>query len=40
MKFDRVITVKIKERRNFNIRLELGGDDKNTFSPGETIRGR
>jgi hypothetical protein len=40
MKFDRVIKEEIKEKANSGIRLELEGDDKNTFSPGEIIRGK
>jgi hypothetical protein len=41
MKFDRVITEEIKERSNFSIKLNLEGEDyNNTFSPGETIRGK
>jgi hypothetical protein len=48
MKFDRAITEEIKERRNSeeingrrnsSIRLNLE-EDNNTFSPGETIRGK
>ena len=34
------ITEEKKERSNFSIRLNLEGDDKNTFSPGEAIRGK
>ena len=30
----------INEKRDSHIRLELEGDDMNTFSPGETIRGK
>lgn len=30
----------INEKRASRIRLELEGDDMNTFSPGETIRGK
>jgi hypothetical protein len=41
MKFDRVITEEIKERSKFSIKLNLEGEDyNNTFSPGETIRGK
>lgn len=39
VKFDRAITEEIKEKRNSGIKLELEGD-KNTFSPGEIIRGK
>jgi Arrestin (or S-antigen), N-terminal domain len=39
MKFDSAITEEIKEKTNSGIRLELEGD-KNTFSPGEIIRGK
>jgi hypothetical protein len=50
MKFDRAITEEINEERDYEevneernsrIRLELeGNDNNNTFSPGETIRGK
>ena len=39
MKFDRAIREEIKEKTNSGIRLELEGE-KNTFSPGEIIRGK
>ena len=32
--------MEINEKRDSRIRLELEGDDMNTFSPGETIRGK
>jgi Vacuolar protein sorting-associated protein 26 len=41
LKFDRAIREEIKEKTNSGMRLEIeGGDDKNTFSPGDTIRGK
>lgn len=44
MKFERAITEEIIEKRESPIRLELeeedNDDDNNTFSPGETIRGK
>src|SRR5215212_169932 len=39
MKFDRAIREEITEKTNSGIRLELEGN-KNTFSPGEIIRGK
>jgi hypothetical protein len=43
MKFERAITEEVIERREIPIRLEIeedDDDDNNTFSPGETIRGK
>jgi predicted acyl esterase len=39
MRFDRAITEEIIEKRESRIRLKLE-EDKNVFSPGETIRGK
>ena len=43
IKFERAITEEVIEKRESPIRLELEekeDDDNNTFSPGETIRGK
>jgi hypothetical protein len=40
VKFERAVREEITEKTNSGIRLELEGDDKNTFSPGEVIRGK
>src|SRR5215217_146372 len=41
MKFDRAIREELNEKTNSGIRLELEGEgNKNTFSPGDIIRGK
>jgi hypothetical protein len=40
MQFDRAIREEINEKTNSGIRLDLEGDNKNIFSPGQIIRGK
>jgi len=40
MHFDMAIREEINEKTNSGIRLDLEGDDKNIFSPGQIIRGK